>query len=1015
MRFEKISLNEGLSNSIVSSINQDSVGLLWITTQDGLNSFDGYRFKVYKNNDHNKFSIPENSVQLTYEDSKKNLWIGGDKFSLSVFNLERNEMMRIQLSNDNNNFHISGIFEDTQENIWVSTFGNGFYKIKNFKVISHYTSKQNSSDFINCNDIYCMKYDRDSERIYIGTWTGGLNIMDLKNYKFTHHKFNINNPNSISDNRIKHIFKDSRNNLWISTHQKGLNKFYEESTEFCRYLHDSENENSISENVLTDICEDKNGILWIASRNQGLNRFDTQSNTFTHYKFDKLNASTLSCNSICSLFIDRSNVLWIGTWGEGLCKTDLNQKKFSILSEKLINSNNVKFDKITSICVDSKKSIWLGTYGIGIYKSEPEIYSDFRKFDHIEKKSVYNVYQDNNNTLWFSSELLGLCSYNLEFDLFEIHNCEKYNLKEIRIFPLIQDILYDNILWVGTEKHGLLLFDIYKKKFIYNKKEFLNDKTIYSIYRDNQGLLWIGTNGTGVFIFDSKNELIKNSRLSKAAEKLNNDKVWCITEDSLNNIWFGTDSGLCKICRVTGKLKRYKQIDGISNDTVFGILKDESNNLWLSTNNGISKFDIMQEKFYNYYHHDGLSGNEFNAFSFYKDENGVMYFGGMNGVTFFNPKEIKDNEFIPKIVITDFEIFNKPVNGTLEDPYLRKNISFADEINLTYRESVFSFKFASLIYNNPQKNQYAYKMDGFDKDWTYCGTRRRVTYTNLDPGNYTFRVKGSNNDGKWNEEGTSVKINITPPYWKTWWFKSLGILGAIAATGLTYKQRLNKIEKEKIKQEEFSRKLIESQESERKRIAHELHDTIAHEILISKNKAALALKHKDNINKMEEALKDISELASVTINDVRSISYNLHPHQLERLGIKKTLLSIIYDADKSTNITFHSDIDEIDNLLSKESEINLFRVIQEIISNIIKHSNATIAKFNIKILSNNIFVIISDNGKGFDVSSKYIPDSKEGIGLNGISERIKFMGQYKIESEIGKGTVYKIKIPIKTN
>jgi len=332
---------------------------------------------------------------------------------------------------------------------------------------------------------------------------------------------------------------------------------------------------------------------------------------------------------------------------------------------------------------------------------------------------------------------------------------------------------------------------------------------------------------------------------------------------------------------------------------------------------------------------------------------------------------------------------------------------------LTYKQSVFSFKFAALIFNNPQKNQYAYKMEGFDKDWTYCGTRNRATYTNLNPGEYIFKVKGSNNDGIWNEEYTSIKIKISPPYWKTWWFKSLGFLAFTAATGLSYKQRLNKIEKEKNDQEEFARKLIESQEKERKRIAHELHDTIAHDILISKNKAAMALKHKDNIGKMEESLREISEMATSTINDVRHIAYNLHPHQLEKLGFRKTIHSIINQANNSTNISFSWDIDDIDNLISKEISINLFRVIQELINNIIKHSEAKKANIQIKKIHKYIFAYIADNGKGFNYSKANFHESEEGIGLSGIVERIKFMGEYKLETNINAGTVYKIKIPLK--
>ncbi|MEO8210507.1 MAG: triple tyrosine motif-containing protein, partial [bacterium] len=417
--------------------------------------------------------------------------------------------------------------------------------------------------------------------------------------------------------------------------------------------------------------------------------------------------------------------------------------------------------------------------------------------------------------------------------------------------------------------------------------------------------------------------------------------------------------------------------------------------------------------FKNYDMSDGLSNLEFNEGAYFRHPDGTMYFGGNDGITYFHPDEIKDNPYIPNVVITDFEIFNQKVNGSFDNPFLKKNITYADEINLTFRESVFSFKFAALIFNNPQKNQYAYKMEGFDKDWTYCDTRRRTTYTNLSPGTYTFRVKGSNNDGVWNEEGTSIKINISPPYWKTWWFRGLGALGLITATGLGYRQRLETLKKESKAQEEFSRKLIEAQEIERKRIAHELHDGIAHDVLILKNKASMALKHKEHTEGLEKALEEISEQSSATIKEVRNIAYDLHPHQLDRLGFTKTIRSIINDVSKSTNIKFEFETDNVDEVLSKESEINLYRVVQESITNIIKHSMATEAALKVSRLEDSLLISITDNGLGFNVNSKELNEAKHGFGISGIMERIKFMkGEIKIESEINKGTTLRFKIPI---
>jgi signal transduction histidine kinase len=299
-------------------------------------------------------------------------------------------------------------------------------------------------------------------------------------------------------------------------------------------------------------------------------------------------------------------------------------------------------------------------------------------------------------------------------------------------------------------------------------------------------------------------------------------------------------------------------------------------------------------------------------------------------------------------------------------------------------------------------------MEGFDKEWIYCGTRRFATYTNLEPGEYSFRVKGSNNDGIWNETGTRIKIIITPPFWKTWWFKSLGALSIAGVTGLTYHQKLLKMEKNKELQEEFSRRLLESQEEERKRIASDLHDTIAHEILITKNKAVLGLKKTEDSNAIKNILNEISELSSDTLKDVRNISYNLHPHQISRLGMTKAIRSVINSIANSSEIKFTCNIENIDGILSKELEINIFRIVQECSNNIIKHSGADEATLNIIKDAKTLTMTVWDNGKG--ISKGRI----DGIGLAGIAERVKlYKGELVIESVPSNGTIIVISLPYK--
>lgn len=1022
IKFNQITNKEKLSQNTINTITQDREGFMWFGSQDGLNRYDGYDFKIYKKNSQEINSLSENYISTLYEDKDFGLWIGTSDSGIVLYDKMHDEFIKNEALVELSNEYITSIAEDNESNVWISTFHNGLFKFSktrnkldkiNFGLLFENNISSNKIDIDN---IMSIMFDEINNKMYVGIWNCGLYLIDLEGKSHKHFCSGGKSDNSLVSNKIRTIFKDSNQNVWIGTHD-GLSKFSELQSKFINYQYDSNKyKNCISGNDVRAICEDKKGYIWIGTYGNGLNRFDINKDSFINFKSDMDNQSGFVCNTIFSLYSDKTGVLWIGTLAEGLLKFDSEKKCFF----SIINRNDeFKIDernKIKTIHVENKNNLLIGTINDGLYIYKKDNESNlFSKHQKIDKETVYGFLKDNKNNIWIANETFGLSHCNFINENYYNNGFENIG-KENLIYCIGKTNLEDDFLLIGTKGKGLKIYDISKNLF-FTKKNFdeLNTAEVRAIFIDSNHHLWIATHLKGLILVKNFSLMGDNFEISEFNRIKCDNTVWCIHEDAENNIWIGTAStGLNKIDLVNNKIYCFTEENGLCNNCVHGILEDDRNNLWLSTSNGISVFNKKDRKFKNFDSSDGLNNIEFNEGAYFKYSDGTMYFGGNDGITYFHPSEIKDNPYIPNIVITDFEIFNEPVTGSPENPFLKKNITYADEINLTYRESVFSFRFAALIFNNPQKNQYAYKMEGFDKDWTYCGPRKRVTYTNLNPGDYVFKVKGSNNDGIWNEEGTSIKITITPPYWKTWWFKSLGFLGVIAATGYQYRQRLEKLEKESKAQEEFSRKLIESQENERKRIAHSLHDTIAHEVTISKNKAMMALKHKDDPEFMQKALEEISEMASSTITDVRNISYDLHPHQLERLGFTKAIRSIVNDVSKSTNIKFVFETDNVDEILSKESEINLFRVIQESITNIIKHSMATEATLRVSKLEDYLLIVIIDNGKGFDVNSKEFIEAKHGFGIEGILERVKFMnGEIKVESEINKGTTLRFKIPIK--
>ncbi|MEZ4691595.1 MAG: triple tyrosine motif-containing protein [Ignavibacteria bacterium] len=496
-------------------------------------------------------------------------------------------------------------------------------------------------------------------------------------------------------------------------------------------------------------------------------------------------------------------------------------------------------------------------------------------------------------------------------------------------------------------------------------------------------------------------------------KSLSNNNVISLLKDSSGNIWAGTTGGLNRFDKTNKTFKRYTLKDGLPNDMIYKLLEDNEKNIWISTNFGLSKFDPKSETFKNYDARDGFQGNSYFHLCGLKLKSGELAFGGGNGFDIFNPEDLSDNQIKPNVVLTDFLLFNKTVPISENGSVLNKSISLEKEIGLSYKDSVFSFEFVSLDFTVPGKNLYAYKMTGFDKDWVYSGNNNQATYTNLDPGEYIFRVKGSNNDGIWNEEGVSLKIKIKPPFWKTLWFKGMGMMAVAGTAASFYNNKLKKIEKEQKAQTEFTKRLLEVQENDRKRISAELHDSIGSDLLISKNKLQMSLKNPEITESVGKNINEVSKIITDTLKDVREISYSLHPYQIERLGLSKAIQSISDRAAGSTGISFIFNSDKIDKLLKSDVEISLYRIVQECINNIIKHSKADSVIVNISRSENELSVLISDNGVGFSLAKVKSNSSGHGFGLKGISERIRlFNGKLEVNSSAENGTEVKITVPL---
>ncbi|MBM2841898.1 MAG: response regulator receiver protein [Bacteroidetes bacterium] len=716
--------------------------------------------------------------------------------------------------------------------------------------------------------------------------------------------------------------------------------------------------------------------LWAGTFN-GLNRLNEHSPAFTVYRHNPNDANSIGHDFVLPIMEDRKGDIWFGTFGGGV--SVLRQESTRSLVYKNYRHDpspgGFRGDIVRSLLQDRSGNIWIGTdKGLNLYRPLKKSFACFPTVPPSNRNRFWAecLFESKDGTVWAGTS-----------DLIKIDHPGEAGMT-FMAYPLSKDSVKSNEIRVGIE--------------------------------DRHGFLWVGTE-KGLVRFDRRTEAYTRYVHNPAdSTSLSHNSVFSIYEDTTDStaiLWVGTGEGLNRFDMVTGKCQRYLEQEGFPSAWVYGILRDDLGRLWLSTNHGITCFDDRQpdgRKFKNYDVSDGVQGNEFNRRSYCRLRTGEFLFGGTRGVTRFHPLRMRMNPYVPPVVFTSFSKFGKKV-------IFDHDIAEMSSIVLAFDENDFAFDFVALNFTNPDRNRYAYMMEGFDRNWTYCGERRYAHYTHLDPGEYTFKVKASNNDGVWNEQGATVHLSITPPFWGTWWFRLISSASVVAGLFLFYRRRVYAYEKDKRTQQEFSLRLMESQENERKRIAGELHDSLGQNLLVIRNRALLGLKDAELSKQARDQLDLISSVATQAIDEVREISYDLRPYQLDRLGLTKAITSIT--SGLATSIQFSMSVAPIDEEVGKDMAIHVYRIVQEGINNILKHAAATEAQVVIRVEKKNIRITISDNGKGVPQESSGNTDGRrarlpdgQGFGLVGITERAKVLnGTVAMESTPGKGTTLAVIIP----
>jgi ligand-binding sensor domain-containing protein/signal transduction histidine kinase/DNA-binding response OmpR family regulator len=813
LKFKHISGEQGLSNSTVENIFQDSRGFIWFGTRDGLNRYDGYQMLVYRYDQKDTASISDNFIRYIYEDRNKVLWVGTIN-GLNRFNPVTNNFTRYKYNASDpgslSNNVVNCIYQDAAGDLWISTYGGGINLLKpgqnRFIHFRHSTSKPESlsDDRVN----YLFEDSRNN--LWVGT-ENGLNLFNRQSGSFRSFQYLSDFSTNKTNNVIRIIKEDRKGNLILGTEDNGLIIFNYQKKLFRQYSHEEKNPSSLASNLIRSILVDRKDNIWIGSVNGGLDLFDELTGSFIHYQNEPDNAFSLSQRTASALFEDNQGNLWAGTHRGGVNLFMPNTEKFRLYRQEA-DGNSISYNDVKAFCEDSQGNIWIGTDGGGLnmFDRKRNIFRHYKynPFDpqSIGSNEVIDIREDSRGNLWVATWGGGLCLLDRrtnKFTRFMNNPQRKGSISSNYIQKIFEDSRKN--LWIATYYGGLNFFDPASGNF----ERITGDTTsgtklqgnnIVSIGEDKSGNLWIGTDDGGL------NRYSYNT--TRFAHYFNNEEkmpdLRVIFVDRKGRLWVG-QTGLYLFDPAKNQFSTYTQKAGLNSEFIKGIAEDDRGSFWISTSNGLTQFhpdSLLYKKFNTA---DGLQGLEFEANAYLKTRDGEMFFGGLNGFNSFYPENISVNPFIPPVYITDFQIFNKKIISGEPDSPLQTDISLTDHIDLSYNQSTFSFGFAALNYTASENNQYAYKLENWDEDWNYIGNERKASFTNLSPGRYVFRVKASNNDGIWNEEGNAIVINISPPFWGTWWFRLLLIvvISASVIIFLMFRRRLELRKLEEKKREEM--------------------------------------------------------------------------------------------------------------------------------------------------------------------------------------------------------------------
>ena len=1067
-KYQFVNIKEIVSKIGVNTIIQDQYGFIWMGTNGGgINRFDGINYISYKNSLNDSASLSNNTVHCSYKDHKNRLWFGTDK-GLNLYNRENNQFIRISLSEfkeDKTNVSVRSLMGDGNGNLFVGTFKLGLFKIDlaNLKIEKILSQEPNRYTPITINSL-----QSDSNgKIYAGTDLG-LKEFDSKTNSLKFSKFNTEKGIEVIKDNIMYLLLKN-NNLWMGTMSTGLFKINNVKSKKNKLT--KINHFSVSKNHFFSIISLPDGTLMCGIENDGLIHINKEGDLINHYLSNKTDTKGILGNSIWSMFLDNDERIWIGYHNAGVAIFDKFNDKFKDLESLHNNSNSLQMGSVTSIVKNQFGDFWIGLDGGGIDVFDPKLNqfthinsSENKVFSGLTNDYIESIFIDSKQNIWAGSWGNGL--YLLKKGSKKFINFTTENTKGGLGSDLILSITegLDGTIWFASWGKGLHSYNPNTNKFVHHKSESfvksgISDSFSRKILVDKKGDLWFATINKGVFKIKKLEDgtFSISSMAFRMADEYNNyttaNHILSLCEGTDGSIWIGTrGAGLCKYDTNTDNFTWYNQLNGLEAINIASIVEDLQGAIWLSTHSGITKFDVTTRSFTRFTENDGLLSNDFNTNAAFRDFQGNIYFGNYFGIDYFDPSNISVNTVLPSLYLTGFKLFNKDVFPNQKDSPLTSVIGETKNITLNHTQSVFTIEYIGVNYTRPELNKYAYYLEGLEESWNYVGSLKSATYTNLEHGDYTFKLKAANSDGIWTDNPLSLKITVLPPWWKTdqaLFFYIVLLLLVLYLLNRMTQIRLNKKQAITLEQNML---LQEKALNEKKfqfftNISHEfrtpltlimnpINDIIRDDSLILperiKEKHNIIYKNTDRLYRLINELLDFRKLE---LNKTR-----VSARKLNLVDFSKNILNYFKEEAITNDIDLNLDADLIDITVWSDE-----KMLEKIIFNILSNAMKTTPKggtINIDLQSTDklyilplvnktkpikvVEISISDTGVGIaqeevkriferfyqaeNLNKGYYGGT--GIGLEVVREFVNLhKGKIEVESEVGKGSKFKIILP----